>query len=201
MTAIMLWVLMLLFALRVLGQVVVMVWTPGWLPSAAYWYSGLIPYGLLLPVQVGILLVQFIVARQCAIAQGFMIRHRPRLGFALVGLAWIYAGGMTLRLVLAIGNSATWAHHLIPVTFHVVLALFLGLWAKQLRHPGAGSHRFDDDAGAGEFGDADFGAGVDEAAFGDDVDLGVVPGEAGAAGGVEAGGDSAGVADVQRAPA
>ena len=41
-----------LFALRVLGQALVVTRAPRWLPSNEHWYSGLMPYRYLLPAQL-----------------------------------------------------------------------------------------------------------------------------------------------------
>ena len=45
-------VLTLLFALRVLGQALVAFFSVRWLPSMAWWYSGLVPYPILLAIQL-----------------------------------------------------------------------------------------------------------------------------------------------------
>ena len=37
---------------RVLGQVAVNLWEPSWLPPSSDWYSGLVPYPVLLPIQL-----------------------------------------------------------------------------------------------------------------------------------------------------
>ena len=46
-----------LFALRVLGQVLVVWRAPRWLPSNEHWYSGVLPYRYLLPSQLALLAV------------------------------------------------------------------------------------------------------------------------------------------------
>jgi hypothetical protein len=50
--AVVLWVLALLFFFRVLGQALVAVFDSGFLPPMKEWYSGLLPYPILLPIQV-----------------------------------------------------------------------------------------------------------------------------------------------------
>jgi hypothetical protein len=49
-------ILSLLFLLRVVGQVLVRFLGVRWLPPDPEWYSGLLPYPLLLPVQIILLL-------------------------------------------------------------------------------------------------------------------------------------------------
>ena len=56
--AVMLVALTLLFALRVAGQALVAFFDVGWLPPMEAWYSGLLPYPILLPTQLAILAVQ-----------------------------------------------------------------------------------------------------------------------------------------------
>ncbi len=51
------------FSLRVLGQLVVVLFRPEFLPPNEEWYSGLIPYPFLLPIQIAIL------GAQCAISR------------------------------------------------------------------------------------------------------------------------------------
>ena len=43
------WACVVLFMFRVLGQVYVALYAPRWLPPMGEWYSGLLPYYLLLP--------------------------------------------------------------------------------------------------------------------------------------------------------
>ena len=56
-SALMLVVCAALFALRVFGQVMVVLYSPRWLPSNEHWYSGLMPYRYLLPSQIVLLAV------------------------------------------------------------------------------------------------------------------------------------------------
>ena len=50
--ALLLWMLSLLFGARVLGQALVEFAGVTWLPAMEAWYSGLVPYGVLLPAQM-----------------------------------------------------------------------------------------------------------------------------------------------------
>lgn len=107
-----------LFGARVLGQVLVAFLGVGWLPPMEAWYSGLLPYRVLLPVQVCILIMQAVIDRDVWRGHGFFARVQPRAGRRLQWLAAIYALAMLIRLV-ATGS------HPIPVTFHWVLAAYL----------------------------------------------------------------------------
>ena len=52
-----LWALLTLFVLRVAGQAMVAFWGAPWLPPMERWYSGLLPYPLLLPAQIVIIVL------------------------------------------------------------------------------------------------------------------------------------------------
>ena len=125
--AALLWSCIALFAARVLGQVEVLLVSPEWLPGMEAWYSGLLPYYLLLPVQIAILMVMSVVAWNRRIRSGAFARANPRGAQALRILAGLYFVVMAVRLgVNVVANGAEfWTHGAIPVAFHWVLALFL----------------------------------------------------------------------------
>jgi hypothetical protein len=93
-------VLTALFLARVVGQALVALLGVGWLPPTESWYSGLLPYPLLLPVQVLILIAQGVIGRDVWRGQGFFARYRPRAGGRLQWLAVAYALAMLIRLVV-----------------------------------------------------------------------------------------------------
>jgi hypothetical protein len=119
-----------LFGARVLGQMLVAFGPVSFLPSMPHWYSGLLPYPILLPSQLLILSIQAIVCAQFARGRGMVIMpRRPRLGGVLIGIAFVYAGAMVVRYAL----TMTWYPErrwlgpgTIPSAFHVVLAAFIG---------------------------------------------------------------------------
>jgi hypothetical protein len=125
--ATLLWACIALFAARVVGQFEVLVLAPGWLPDMDAWYSGLLPYPLLLPAQIAILMLMAAVAWNRRIRNGAFARTQPRVAGALRILAGIYFVVMAVRLgVNIIDNGAEfWRNGAIPVAFHWVLALFL----------------------------------------------------------------------------
>ncbi|MGH7165664.1 MAG: hypothetical protein ACREIS_09105, partial [Nitrospiraceae bacterium] len=78
--AVILWGLASLFFLRVLGQVLVAFFDVSVLPPMQEWYSGLLPYPLLLPVQVLILGLQAKVNWDFSRGVGWAVMPRPSLG-------------------------------------------------------------------------------------------------------------------------
>lgn len=119
-----LWACIGLFLLRVLGQIEVVLIAPAWLPPMEQWYSGLLPYPLLLPAQILILMLMTgLTVNEMRSPR----RHRIGRWNWLRDLSLIYFGAMVLRLVLQFlrGAEDVIAAGGIPVAFHWVLALFL----------------------------------------------------------------------------
>lgn len=130
-TAVIFWALLALFCVRVVGQVVVVLGHPTWLPPMAQWYSGLLPYPLLLPAQVLLIVLMSVMAWQVsARAAPFGTPHRA-VGVVLIPLAIVYAGSMAVRYVVRMAHhpDQRWLGGTIPIIFHVVLAAFLLLFA------------------------------------------------------------------------
>lgn len=111
------------------GQVLVAFADVSFLPGMAHWYSGLLPYPLLLPSQLAILIVQAIVCAGFLRGSGVLVLpRRPRLGRALIGVAFVYAAAMVVRyaLTMAWHPERRWlGPGTIPSVFHVVLASFI----------------------------------------------------------------------------
>lgn len=126
-----LWGLTLLFLLRVLGQVMVACCQVPFLPPMPHWYSGLVPYPLLLPTQLLILVLQVKINRDLAQGRGWFQRPRPRLGQGLQYASYGYALVMVIRYGLTMGlyPERRWlGEGTIPIVFHWVLATYLWLW-------------------------------------------------------------------------
>jgi hypothetical protein len=125
--ATLLWSCVALFAARVLGQLETVLVAPLWLPDMDAWFSGLLPYPVLLPVQIAILMSMAVVAWNPRVRNGSFARSRPRVAEALRILAGIYFFVMTVRLGVNIFDNGAdfWREGAIPVTFHWVLALFV----------------------------------------------------------------------------
>jgi hypothetical protein len=117
-TAVLLVALTAVFAARVVGQALVAFLGVGWLPPMEAWYSELLPYAVLLPIQLLLLAVQVVIDRDVWRGRGFSAAARPRAGTTLQWLAGTYALAMLTRLVLT-------GTHLIPIVFHWVLAAYL----------------------------------------------------------------------------
>ncbi len=120
-------VLAFAFFLRVLGQVLVAFFQVDFLPPMAEWYSGLLPYPVLLPIQLLILVVQAKVSLDIWRDSGFFAIRRPRAGKVLCWFSYVYFAGMVLRYVLtmSIYPERRWFTGTIPIFFHWVLAAYL----------------------------------------------------------------------------
>jgi hypothetical protein len=120
---------LLLFLSRVIGQVEVVLLQPDWLPPMHAWYSGLIPYPALLPVQIVLLMIMALVAYDHARGYGMFWPRKRSTRAALAGFAGFYAVAMAARLILTLSvkNGGLLESGMIPVAFHWVLACFLAL--------------------------------------------------------------------------
>jgi hypothetical protein len=118
-----LWALTVLFLARVLGQVLVAFAGVTVLPPNESWYSGLLPYPLLLPLQMVILALQVKLNLDAARGTGLLTRPRPRLGRGLRCIGSLYALAMVVRYLVT-------GTHAIPVAFHLVLAAYLLILAR-----------------------------------------------------------------------
>lgn len=140
--AILLWSCVALFAARVMGQFEAMLLAPAWLPPMDAWYSGLMPYYLLLPAQVVLLMIMTAVAWNRRVRTGRFAAANPRAAGALRIAAYLYLGVMAVRLGINISANGAeyWREGAIPVAFHWVLALFL-LVSARASEPGTGAVR------------------------------------------------------------
>jgi hypothetical protein len=126
--AVTLWLLAALFFLRVLGQGLVAFFHVGWLPAMGEWYSGLLPYPLLLPAQILILAVMLKVGLDFSRGAGWSVVPRPTLAPWLVGFSAAYFAVMAVRyaLTMALHPERRWlGTGTIPIVFHWVLAGYL----------------------------------------------------------------------------
>jgi len=121
--------LALAFLARVLGQALVAFLQVGWLPPMDRWYSGLLPYPVLLPIQLAILAVQARVSLDLWRGSGWFASRRPRGGAWLRRLALAYFLAMVVRLVATSGGR-------IPIFFHWVLAAWLWLLGRAFARGG-----------------------------------------------------------------
>ncbi len=125
-----LWLLLLLFAARVGGQVLVAFFGVTWLPPMERWHSGLMPYPVLLASQILIIALMIWICVDFTRGRGFFVRPRRAFAVHWLWLGWIYLGVMLVRFFI---QGPT-----IPVFFHWVLAAFMilvGLWHRRRLRP------------------------------------------------------------------
>ena len=117
----------LLFILRVFGQILVAVREVGFLPPFEQWYSGLLPYPLLLPVQIAMIAVMLKIVGDFARGDGYFVNLQPLVGRILIGLGCVYFLGMVVRYVMTmvLHPELRWFTGTIPIWFHMVLATFI----------------------------------------------------------------------------
>jgi hypothetical protein len=131
---ILLWTCVGLFLLRVLGQIEVLLVEPDWLPPMEAWYSGYLPYHILLPAQIVLLMVMAVLAA------GEMRDNpgpaKPWRRWARA-LAIVYFSAMVARLLIQLARGAPDIISAggIPVVFHWVLALFLYTFGRPAKAP------------------------------------------------------------------
>lgn len=117
----------LLFAVRVAGQVVAIVRAPGWLPPVESGQWNLMPYRLLLPIQLLFLAVMSWLVASFLAASGPPTEPAPAFGWFVIGFSAVYAAVMIVRYAVRMRRRPTerWFGGAIPIVFHWVLAAFL----------------------------------------------------------------------------
>jgi hypothetical protein len=120
--------LLALFIARVTGQIVVVAFHPRWLPPMKDWYSGLVPYPILLPAQIAIIILMAAMIRQ--VAAGPPSNRSLAIGLMAFGI--LYAVSMVIRFVILRRRHPEYRWYeggMIPIMFHWVLAAFLLCYA------------------------------------------------------------------------
>ena len=133
-----LWTLSVLFLLRVAGQVLVQFFGITFLAPPAEWYSGLLPYRLLLPVQVLILIWMARINWRVTTRRGFFTSPHPRLGWFLLIFSILYVAVMVGRYFISRHfhpERRFWPPGSIPIVFHFVLAGYLYVLSRLARCP------------------------------------------------------------------
>jgi len=134
--------LALLFFVRVLAQALAALLPIPFLPTMDEWVlpsappfstSGYIPYPILLPTQVIILLLQSLVCRDFLRGHGYFVSLRSKTGQILLWLSYLYVSSMLLRYIItmALYPERRGFGHTVPIFLHVGLAAFrfaLGLY-------------------------------------------------------------------------
>jgi hypothetical protein len=128
-TVLLLIFLLALFFARVVGQVMVVLAAPSWLPPMKDWYSGLLPYRFLLPAQVAVILLMMLMIRNVS---SVPLPNR-NLAMGIFGFAGLYALAMLIRFVILRSRHPDYRWYeggMIPILFHWVLAAFLFTYAS-----------------------------------------------------------------------
>jgi uncharacterized protein len=144
-TAAILWALLLLFVLRVAGQLLVAAGRGGPLPPFDRWSSGILPYPVLVAAQVLIIVVYAKVCLDFTRRRGFFVRPRPGMGRGLLAFAALYWAAMLARYIIrmALMPDQRWLGGTIPIFFHFVLATFiLVVGLHHVRRPAATAAAF-----------------------------------------------------------
>ncbi len=120
-----LWIFSFLFLVRVVGQLVVRLRRPAWLPPTDEW--NLSPYLLLLPAQIGILALMALIDISFSLGRGAPVHPHPRFGDGVLAFAYLYAGVMAVRYAVRMRRrpAERWFGGTIPIVFHFVLAAYL----------------------------------------------------------------------------
>jgi ABC-type transport system involved in cytochrome c biogenesis permease subunit len=110
-----------------MGQVLVAFFGVTFLPPMSEWYSALITYPVLLPIQIVILFLQTKISLDIWGGVGFFARRRPRAGRALCWFSYVYFLAMVVRYVLTmyLYPERRWLSGTIPIFFHWVLATYV----------------------------------------------------------------------------
>ena len=119
-----LWLLMVVFLLRVYGQAQVAIYEPAYLPPMGDWYSGLVPYPLLLFIQILILMLMTVINYDHTRQNGPFIDLCHRWRRPVRCFAAIYLTAMVVRFVLHLNFYSGWTGTL-PIFMHWMLAAYL----------------------------------------------------------------------------
>jgi hypothetical protein len=111
----------------VAGQALVVFLHVGFLPPMSAWYSGLVPYPVLLPVQLVILAIMAWINVELTAGAGTFATPRPRFGRGLRWFALVYFLAMVVRYVvtMTLHPEQRWLGGTIPIVFHWVLAVYI----------------------------------------------------------------------------
>ena len=123
-----LWMLLWLFALRVAAQVAAIFVRSPLLPEFEAWHSGVLPYGVLLASQIAILAALVWTARQFTSGA---VRPQRSMGVAALTFGTLYFATMLVRLALGLTllSDRRWFSSRLPTMFHLVLAVYVIVFA------------------------------------------------------------------------
>lgn len=120
-------ILTALFGLRVAGQLLAAVVDVSFLPPFERWHSGIVPYSLLLPLQIVLIVLMMVIVWDFIRGRGFFIALTPRTGLIMERLSYLYAVVMVARYVvmMTLYPELRWFTGTTPIWLHFVLASFL----------------------------------------------------------------------------
>jgi hypothetical protein len=117
-----------LFLIRVICQILVAFFQIKYLPSMSEWYSGLISYELLLPIQILLLILMAKININLMKGKSYLLKKRVYLGRFLFWFSIVYATGMLIRYFI-MGYKYPDRRWLppgsIPIFFHWILASYI----------------------------------------------------------------------------
>jgi hypothetical protein len=121
-----LWLFTVLLLARILGQLVVRLSAPRWLPPMEQWQSGLLPYPVLLVGQAIVLTLMGWISLDFSRGAGFWVEPHPRLGRAALVWSYVYFTAMIARYILRMVRrpDQRWLGGTIPIVFHSIVAAF-----------------------------------------------------------------------------
>jgi hypothetical protein len=122
----------LLLLLRVIGQIIVVLFAPRWLPPMEQWQSGLLPYPVLLVAQACVLTLMIWIAADFARGAGVFVQPMPQAGRAALWFGYVYFGGMIVRYVIRMARrpDQRWLGGTIPIIFHSIVAAFVWMFGR-----------------------------------------------------------------------
>jgi hypothetical protein len=124
-----LWLLLALFAFRVVAQPLALIVYSPLLPPFEAWHSAALPYGVLLASQIAILAALAWTAWHFTNGD---VEPRRGVGIVALTLGGVYFAAMAARLVLGLTalSHVRWFASPIPTVFHLVLAAFLLVYGR-----------------------------------------------------------------------
>jgi uncharacterized protein len=124
--------LLVLFCLRVSGQLLVAVFQVPFLPPMSEWQSGLLPYPVLVFFQFLIIALYGRICFDFYRQSGFFYVPQRMLAKPLLRVGLLYFVSVAIRLLIwtTMFQHHMWFSGTIPIFFHFVLASFLIVVAK-----------------------------------------------------------------------
>lgn len=113
-----------LFVLRVLAQLIQAVRPVPFLPPFEAWHGAVLPYPLLVAVQIVVILMMVRILRQVQTDSIVPGQWKHRMCFVLGGIYFSFMGFRLCAGLTFLANHA-WFSKSLPAFFHVVLAAFI----------------------------------------------------------------------------